>query len=68
MAMTTNEQNTVRIDAVEKRMDKYDEILSMLKDTVVELKTRSESNYRWLTGCIAVSCAVIGALVGHLVH
>lgn len=58
----------VRLDAIEKRMDKYDEIVGTLRDAVVELKATSENSYRWMTGLIAVSSVIIGGIIGHFVH
>jgi hypothetical protein len=64
--MTTNDE--IRINAIEKRMDKYDEIVQSIRDAVIELKARSDSNYKWMTGLIAISSAVIGGLIGHIIH
>ena len=64
----TNNNNDVRLEVLEKRMDKYDEIMETLRDTVVALKTQAEGNYKWMTGLIAISSAVIGAVIGHFVH
>lgn len=63
--MTTD--NT-RMDAIEKRMDKYDDIISELRDIVVELKTRADTNFKWLTGMIGISGVVIGGFIGHFIH
>jgi hypothetical protein len=64
--MTTNED--IRITAIERRMDKYDEIVQTIREAVIELKARSDSNYKWMTGLIAISSAVVGGLIGHFVH
>lgn len=58
----------VRLDAIEKRMDKYDELMSVLRDAVVQLKAHAEANSKWHAAIIAVSSAIAGGLVGHFIH
>lgn len=60
-------ENT-RMDAIEKRMDKYDVIISELRDIVIELRTRGDTNFKWLSGLIGVSCVFIGGFIGHFIH
>lgn len=58
----------VRLEAIEKRMDKYDEIMSTVRDAVVQLKAHAEANSKWHAAIIAVSSAIAGGLVGHFLH
>lgn len=62
---TTDE---IRLNAIEKRMDKYDELFQSIRDVVIELKARSDNSYKWMTGLIAISSAVIGGVIGHFIH
>jgi len=64
--MTTNDE--IRLDSIEKRLDKYDEIIGELRDIVVELKTRADSNFKWMTTLIGVSGITIGGFIGHFIH
>jgi hypothetical protein len=66
--MTIADQNAVRLEMIEKRMDKYDTIIDELKEVVIELKTRTHTNYMWLSGLLGISCAILGGLIGHIVH
>lgn len=60
--------DSTRMDAIEKRMDKYDAIISELRDIVIELRTRGDTNFKWLTGLIGLSGVVIGGFIGHFIH
>lgn len=69
MATRSNSNNNdVRLEVLEKRMDKYDEIMETLRDTVVALKAQAEGNYKWTMALIAASSAIVGAIIGHFVH
>lgn len=65
---TNSSNNDIRLEAIEKRMDRYDEIMETLRDTVVALKAQSEVSYRWTMALISISSIVVGAFIGHFVH
>ena len=66
--MNIIDQNSTRIDALEKRLDKYDDIINELRNLTIELKTRADTNFKWLTGLVGICCAITGTLVGHFIH
>ncbi len=80
--MTISEQqqsNNTRFEALERRMDKYDEIIDELKEIVISIKSSSEATARthkaWISGiliCLTAGATIIGGLVtalaGHLIH
>ncbi len=61
-----------RIDRLENRMDKYDEIIADLKTIVIALKAKSDTNTRWVATMFTLGATLVGAILGavavHLIH
>jgi hypothetical protein len=64
--MATNEE--IRLDAVERRMNKYDEILDELREVVIALKAKADANSHWVTVLVGVGSALCGGAIGHFIH
>ena len=68
-----------RIEAIERRMEKYDDIIADLRTIVIALKAKDDANARnnqkWINGILMVvmiGATVVGGLIGavvtHLIH
>lgn len=77
--MTTPAQDDKRLDAIERRMEKYDDIIDDLRTIVIALKAKDDANARnnqkWINGILMVvmiGATVVGGLIGavvtHLIH
>ena len=78
--MTTSaDEQDKRLDRLELRMDKYDEIINELKEIVISIKASGEATAKthkaWINGIlmvIMVGATVVGGLIGavatHLIH
>jgi F0F1-type ATP synthase assembly protein I len=63
-----------RLDALERRMEKYDDIIDDLRTIVIALKAKddanSRNNQRWINGILMVvmiGATVVGGLIGAVV-
>jgi uncharacterized coiled-coil protein SlyX len=63
--MPTNDE--IRLDQIEKRLDKYDDIIEELRSAVTAIQANIDSNHRWITGILCIVCSVIGGTIGHLI-
>lgn len=77
--MPTAADNNARLDALERRMEKYDDIIADLRTIVIALKAKDDANSRnnqkWINGILMVvmiGATVVGGLIGavvtHLIH
>lgn len=73
--MPGTEEGRSRIEALERRMDKYDTIIDNLQAIVTRLETKHEVNTSWIKGILAALTlgatavgGVIGAVATHLIH
>lgn len=64
-----------RIEALERRMDKYDTIIDNLQAIVTRLETQHEVNTSWIKGIltmIGIGATLVGGVIGavatHLIH
>lgn len=56
-----------RLENLSGRMDKYDEIISDLKDIVISLKSRADTNQKWIATMLTIGGTVVGTSVGSIV-
>ncbi len=73
-AMTISEQtnNNARFEAIERKLDKYDEIIADLRTIVISLKAKSDTNTRWVATMLTIGATIVGGVAGavftHLIH
>lgn len=63
--MSTPAQND-RIDRLEQRMDKYDEIIDDLRTIVIALKAKSDANQKWIAMMLTIGATLLGGVIGAL--
>ncbi len=57
-----------RMEALEKRMEKQEELLEAVSNAVIRLEANGEGLTRWTTLAISLATAVGGVLLGHFLH
>lgn len=64
MTTSAESEHSKRIDRLETRMDKYDEIISDLKTIVIALKAKSDASQRWTAMMLTIGATLVGGSIG----